>query len=190
MAQTYLNKKQELFCKFMAEGGSDMTQAIAYELAGYEPSSANASTLANKPLIKKRIEELKADHERREAEFRVLAHQAEQADPEIGRAIAQGVEWNFQRVMDLMGENVRLAQVAGEYRAANECLKMMGDAMKMFADAKAAKQANDALPNSVNFIKNLANFVGEQPAQIEQDDEDDAPANPVRPRRGRKNGEG
>ncbi len=188
MAEKYLNKKQELFAKFMAEGS---TQLEAYELAGYEPSSANASTLANKPLVRKRIAELKAEHERKEAEFKVLAQRAEEADPTLAAEIAFGAEWNFQRVMDMMGANVRLAQIAGEYKAANECLKMMGEAMKMFADAKAKQAANDAtgLPGSLALIKNLTQIMGEQgtpdciPAPEEEETE---PANPVRPRRGRK----
>ena len=186
MAQKYLNKKQELFCKFMAEG--PCTQAEAYELAGYEPSSANASTLAAKPMIKKRIAELRAEYERRENEFKVLAHQAEQADPVTAQAITQGIEWNFQRVMDMMAQNARLAQTAGEYSAANATLKMMGEAMKMFSDAKAKQQANDALPNSLALIQNLTHIMGNQGGgEIEdQSASEEETANPVRPRRGRK----
>lgn len=172
MAQQYLNKKQELFCKFLA-GGS--TQIEAYELAGYEPSSANASTMANKPLIKERIKQLEAEQERRDNEFKILAMQAESADPAMAAAVAKGAAWSFQRIMDMMADNVRLAQVAGEYRAANECLKMMGEGMKMFDKATTpddGKQGNT--PTGLTYIKNLT--------QVLDREEEYAPLNPLAPR--------
>lgn len=184
MAEKYLNKKQELFCKFMAEG---CFQAEAYELAGYEPSSANASTLANKPQVKKRIEELKAEADRRNAEFKVLAHQAEQANPELAKAVTAGLEWNFQRVMDMMADNVRLAQISSEFGAANACLKMMGEGIKMFSDAKVKQQQQEKLPNSLAFIQNLTQMMGESSGvPIEEEAEPEPVANPLSPRRGRK----
>jgi hypothetical protein len=138
MAQTYLNKKQELFAKFLAEG---CTQLDAYTNAGYEPSSSNASTLASQPLVKQRVEELRAEIERKSVEFDILRKQAA-GSPESAVEVAA---WTFQRVMDMMASNVKFAQAAGEYKAANECLKMMGDALKMFekaqADATSGKQA-------------------------------------------------
>ena len=134
--QGYLNKKQELFCKFMAEG---CNQLDAYTNAGYEPSSANASTMANKPLIKARIEELKHAAERRELEFQVMRREAAGAPEKL----IEVAEWTMQRVMDMMAENVKLAQIAGEYRAANETFKMMGEALNMFNKAKSdADQRN------------------------------------------------
>lgn len=181
MAQQYLNKKQELFAKFVAEG---CTQFEAYELAGYEPSSANACTLASRPLVKRRIEELREEHDRREAEFRVLAHQAEKANPEVAKQIAMGVEWTFQRVMDMMGDNVRLAQVAGEYKAANECLKMMGESLKMLEGAKS-KQVESAQGASLTFVKNLTHLMGSVQAD-EITEEDEEPQNPLRPTSNRR----
>lgn len=177
MAQSYLNKKQELFCQFVAGGE---TYAKAYELAGYEPSTSNASILANKELVKKRIAELKAEHDRREAEFKLLAEKAEKADPEFAKEVKSGLEWTFQRVMDLMGENVRLAQIAGEYRAANECLKMMGEAMKMFEDATGGSGGNKTPAQGPLAI------IGQvtQLLEREGDESDEGVDNPLRPRLG------
>jgi phage terminase small subunit len=127
--QAYLNRKQELFAKFLAEG---CNQLDAYVNAGYEPSSANASTLANKPLVKARVEELRQAAERRELEFQVMRREAA-GSPE---KLVEVAEWTMQRVMDMMAENVKLAQIAGEYRAANETFKMMGEALNMFQKAK------------------------------------------------------
>lgn len=177
MAQTYLNKKQELFCQFVAGGE---TYAKAYELAGYEPSTANASTLANKDLVKKRIGELKAEYERREAEFKLLADKAEKADPNFANEIKSGLEWTFQRILDLMGENVRLAQIAGEYRAANECLRMMGEAMKMFDDANGKSDGNKT-PTQGSLA-----IIGQVTQLLERasDESDEGINNPLRPRLG------
>lgn len=133
--QLYLNRKQELFAKFMSEG---CNQLDAYVNAGYEPSSANASTLANKPIVKARIEELRAAHERREMEFQVMRREAAGAPEKL----IEVAEWTMQRVMDMMAENVKLAQIAGEYKAANETFKMMGEALNMFNKAKSDADAD------------------------------------------------
>lgn len=177
MAQTYLNKKQELFCKFVAEG---MTYTQAYETAGYEPSSANASTLASKPLVKARIAELKEESERRAMEFQVLVDQTK--DTPNGAAMIQlGAEWTFQRIMDMMAENVRVAQIASEYKAANECLKMMAEAMDMFKKA-APDPAQGKLPpgSTLNLIGQVTQMLGEQKGGTI---EPDMPDNSLAPRK-------
>ncbi len=182
MAQTYLNKKQELFCQFVAGGE---TYAKAYELAGYEPSTANASTLANKEIVQKRIGELKQEATARENEFKLLAQRADNADPQLAKQIETGAIWTFQRVMDMMAENVRLAQIAGEYRAANECLKMMGDGMKMFDKATSPEDRQLPAGHPVAYIGQVTNIlegVRDRAAEAEEVDDD----NSLAPRRGRK----
>lgn len=173
--QLYLNRKQELFAKFLAEG---CNQLDAYTNAGYEPSSANASTLANKPLVKQRVAELKEQMERQKLEFEIMKRQAGEAPEKL----VEVAEWTFQRVMDMMAENVKYAQIAQEYRAANETLKMMGEAMNMFTKAKDnADQGNAkgtkgtlALIGQVTNV--LANASGEG---------DSGEFNSLRPRLGR-----
>jgi hypothetical protein len=61
-----LNNKQELFCRFVARGE---TYTKAYELAGYAPSTSNASGLANRPDIADRIKHLREEHLREQALF-------------------------------------------------------------------------------------------------------------------------
>lgn len=168
----YLNKKQELFAKFMSEG---CNQLDAYVNAGYEPSSANASTLANKPLVKSRIDELKHQAERREIEFQVMRREAAGAPDKL----VEVAEWTFQRVMDMMAEQVRYAQIAGEYRASNETLKMMGEALNMFQKAKA-----DANQGNSSGAKNTLALIG-QVTQVLADASgggDSLESNPLRPR--------
>lgn len=181
MAQTYLNKKQELFAKFLANGS---TQLEAYELAGYQPSSANASMLANRPLVKERVAELKQDADKRELEFKVVAAQAKEAMG-VGGALAtevmSGVEWTAQRLMDMMAENVRLAQIAGEYKASNECLKMMGEALQLFEKARAdASQGNaPGTKRTAALIGEVADFIASAGGGSDLDE-----PNPLRPRLG------
>lgn len=168
----YLNKKQELFAKFLAEG---CNQLDAYVNAGYEPSSANASTLANKPLVKARVEELKHAAERRELEFQVMRREAA-GSPE---KVVEVAEWTFQRVMDMMAENVKLAQIAGEYRAANETLKMMGESLNMFQKAKADADRGNApgAQNTLALIGQVTNLLAEQGGGGDPPEQ-----NPLRPR--------
>lgn len=155
MSDDFLNKKQELFCRFVAGGE---TQTTAYELAGYSPSTSNACTLANKPEIKKRIAQLREEHLREQTEFKVrLAQVQEMGDPDL---IQKECEWTFNRVMDMIGENVRLAQIAGEFKAANEGLKMMGDAMSMFAKENE-KNANPPAQGHLTLIGKVVNELGE-----------------------------
>lgn len=171
MAQTYLNRKQELFCQFLARG---CTQLDAYTNAGYEPSSANASTLAAKQLVKDRVEELRNIYEAEELELEVKRREA------AGNPVKliEAAEWTFQRVMDMMAENVKLAQIASEYKAANETLKMMGEAMKMFEKAATeAKTPRGGLPapSQLTLIGKVTQMMGEaaeEPAE-----------NPLAPRR-------
>jgi len=179
MGQQYLNKKQELFCKFIAGGAS---QIESYELAGYEPSSSNASNLYNKPIIKQRIAELREQEARRQAEFQILAKQAEDADPILAADIAKGIEWSFQRLMDMMAENVRFAQIAGEYKAANDTLKMMGEAMGMFAKASGepVQQTNMAF---IGQITNALEKANKAASRRELEDEEEGPGNPLSPRK-------
>lgn len=170
--QRYLNKKQELFCKFLAEG---CTQLDAYVNAGYEPSSANASTLANKPLVKQRVAELAEQAERRRVEFEVLKREAA-GEP---KQLVEVAEWTFQRVMDLMAENVKLAQIAGEYRAANETLKMMGESLNMFQKAKS-----DADRGNSSGAKGTLALIGQVTQVLAESGggSDSAEPNPLRPR--------
>lgn len=170
--QGYLNKKQELFAKFLAEG---CNQLDAYVNAGYEPSSANASTLANKPLVKARVEELRHAAERRELEFQVMRREAAGAPEKL----VEVAEWTMQRVMDMMAENVKLAQIAGEYRAANETFKMMGEALNMFTKAKS-----DASERNASGAKNTLALI-EQVTQVFTDAggaSDSGESNALRPR--------
>jgi hypothetical protein len=165
----FLNNKQELFCRFVARGE---TYTKSYELAGYAPSTSNASNLANRPDIKHRIEELKKEFIEEQALHeaaleRARALDAENGDPLLPATRQQG-EWTVHRVMDMIAENVRLAQIAQSFGAANDALKMLGEAMGMFHAAK--NQTPPASP--------LA-FIGKVINQLPSGEEE-APAAPMK----------
>lgn len=157
-----------------------MTQALAYELAGYTPSSSNASVLAAKPEIKARIEELRAEKERRELEFRVRMHEAglDENDPEAAKQVV--IDWNDNVVRALLKENARLAQVAGQFQAAKESIKLIGDSLGTFEkgtpDPKKGLPAPAAGPQ-INFNLNGALQSAEAEVAPPADD------NPLAPRK-------
>jgi hypothetical protein len=170
-----LNNKQELFCRFVARGE---TYTKAYELAGYAPSTSNASGLANRPDIADRIKCLREEYLREEALFEATLANARRSDNESGDparpATRQATQWTFDRVMDMIAENVRLAQIATQFSAANDALKMLGDAMSMFDKAEKAK-----VPPS-----NPLALIGKVVQSLPGADDDDAPPpqrNPLAP---------
>jgi hypothetical protein len=174
----FLNNKQQLFCRFLARGE---LQLKAYELAGYTPNASNASNLANRPQIKAYVAELKEEfqqeqerHEIALANARRLA--AENGDPEI---VDKQLEWSAHRVMDLIAENARLAQVANQYGAANDSLKMLAEAVGMLGNAKAAKELPPA--NPLAFIGQVVNQLGKS---SELEETPMKSANPLAPKAG------
>jgi hypothetical protein len=174
----FLNKKQELFCRFVARGS---TFTEAYELAGYAPSTSNASTLAARPDIKVRINELKHEFAADEAMHldalqRARAADAANGDPSRPETTA-AIEWTINRVMDMIADNVRLAQVAGSFGAANDALKMLGDALSMFDKAKAAGTP------PANPLALIGKMINHLPGGSDEDEAPQLkPANPLAPR--------
>lgn len=158
----FLNKKQELFCRFVARGENYTT---AYELAGYAPSTSNASTLASRPDIKKRIEELRDEHLRDQAKYDALLANAKRESIEAGdpSILDKQVEWTVHRVLDMIAENVKLAQIAGSFGAANDALKMLGDAMGMFNSAKQAAAPSNPLTLIGKAVAQLGSSAEEVP---------------------------
>lgn len=149
------NKKQELFCRFVAEGE---TYTQAYELAGYTPSTSNSSVLANKPDIAARIAELKAEKQANELEFRVRLAEAK-IDPDEN-AVTEVIQWTIQKVLDALSENARLAQIAGEFGAAHKSLELIGKALGMF-DSKNPKDNDGNAPRTQVSLTLVQQALGE-----------------------------
>lgn len=135
------NRRHELFARFVAEGE---TYANAYELAGYNPSTANASTLANKPEIADRIRVLRAEKEDRQLKFEIELRKANLDPNDPQKASREVAEWTIKQVLDLYYENARLAQMAGEFRTANESLDSISKIMGLLE--RPAGNSNDKPP--------------------------------------------
>lgn len=130
------NRKHEIFCRYVSEGE---TYTRAYELAGYNPSNSNSSTMANRPEIAERIAVLKAEKEERDMRYQIELRKAN-LDPDDPKAATRAVaEWSVKQVLDLFWENARLAQMSGQFGTANESLKIVAQIMGLM-DKPAGKQ--------------------------------------------------
>jgi hypothetical protein len=96
--------KWEIFARFLAD---DHSQSESYELSGYRPSTANASTLANRPEIQQRVRELKEEKLQREAELQTRL-KALNIDPncpdDLALAQDEVIEWTVQKVCQELWE--------------------------------------------------------------------------------------
>lgn len=133
------NKKHEIFARFVAGGE---TYIRAYELAGYQPSTANASTLANRPDVRARIAALKQEEEDRQLRFQIELRKAN-LDPETGVEKSREIaDWTIKTVLDLYYENARLAQMAGQFTTANQSLDSIAKIMGLLG-SNNSKDSND-----------------------------------------------
>ena len=134
------NRKHEIFARYVAVGE---TYTRAYELAGYNPSTSNASTLANRPEIAARIKVLKEEKEERDLRFQIELRKAN-LDPEDPAGASREIaEWNVKQVLDLFWENARLAQMAGQFSTANDSLKIIADIMGLRGSSNTSGKNND-----------------------------------------------
>jgi hypothetical protein len=134
--------KWEIFARFLAD---DHSQSESYELSGYRPSTANASTLANRPEIQQRVRELKEEKLQREAELqtRLKALNIDPNSPDdLALAQDEVIEWTVQKVCQELWKNARLAQAQNEFGAANKSLELIGKAIGMWEDHKKAKDGD------------------------------------------------
>jgi hypothetical protein len=130
------NRKHELFARFVANGE---TYTAAYELSGYTPSTANASTMAARPEVAERIAALKEEKEQRDIRFEVECKKAN-VDPNTAVANSREVaEWNVETVLRLYHENTRLAQIAGQFGAAQASLDSIAKIMGLMESNSGSK---------------------------------------------------
>lgn len=143
-------KRQELYARFLAD---DHPQIVAYEMAGYIPSSANASTLANRPEIKARVAELREEKQQKRAEFeaRILQLGGLPEDERFEKE-AELIEWTADKVRAELFQNARLAQTAGEFGAAKECLKLIGESIGMWEKKPKSDKPEERAQVSLTFV--------------------------------------
>lgn len=162
--------KHELFARFIAD---DHSQSESYELAGYRPSTANASTLANRPDIKMRVAELREEKMMREVELKSRL-KALNIDPDNPNAddmekVEEVVMWTVAMVQKELFLNARLAQSNGEFQAANKSLELLGQSIGMWENAKKDKDGSGKPQVSIALISEatsrLALSGGGEPAE-------------------------
>lgn len=170
------NVRQEHFAQNLAKG---MTQADAYEQAGFKPSAANASVLARKPNIRARILEISQDAE---LQGKSTPIPPLQTDPKTGLLTegARGLteEWLVQQLMT----NIQQAQIAGKFREANTAIQMLGSYFGGLFDPKnpvdQTKKDKDKSGTGADgkpqpSILDLAGAMTNALAQPDKDDEKD-----------------
>jgi hypothetical protein len=176
------NVRQETFAQNLAKG---MTQADAYEQAGFAPSAANASVLARKPQIRARVLEISQDNE---LQGKSTPIPPLQTDPKTGLLTegARGLteEWLVSQLMT----NIQQAQIAGKFREANTAIQMLGSYFGGLFDPKnpvdqTKKGDKDKGPigdgKPVPSILDLAGAMSDalaKPGKDEEDDDDDKDA--------------
>jgi hypothetical protein len=172
--------KWEIFARFLAD---DHSQSESYELAGYRPSTANASTLANRPEIQQRVAEIREEKMQRAAEFKTrlkaLQIDPDNPDPDDLQKIEEVVMWTVAMVQQELFKNARLAQTANEFAAANKALELIGKSIGMWEEAKKDKDSGSGKPQvSIALIgeatRRLEISSGGMPA------EEDSPLTPIR----------
>lgn len=119
------NPKQEKFARCLATG---MSQYDAHEAAGYKPNPGNASLLANRPAVKKRLLELttaaRANHE-----LEIISNGGSRPrliNPDDPSSLTIA---NLQKEMLI---NMYTARDRGQVTAANKALEMVARTLGAF----------------------------------------------------------
>lgn len=169
------NPKHEKFAQMVARGS---TLVKAYERAGYEPNTGNATNLRKRPEVAARIEEI---------EFERTQRIDESLDDFIDD---QGIDaaYIIKQVLD----NGVKAKEAGQFNAANKSFEMVGkELFGLFADKKETKvehtHVNAAPTITVQDFTKLFDRITEQ---VEILDADFTPVNDRRESLPRPDAEG
>jgi len=116
------NERQEKACQLRAKG---LTQAEAYELAGYTPSRSNASALFSQPEIKQRLAEIKEEREKLEARRRAAHEELQKTQGELGIEDLETENHGITREWIILQykEVIKNAQQEGKHAAAASALR-------------------------------------------------------------------
>lgn len=139
------NRRHEIFARYVSNGE---TYSNAYVAAGFNANSANASTLAKKPEIRARIEFLKKEKAERDLRFDIELRKANLDPNDPVKCSREVAEWGVKQVLDLFWENARLAQVAGEFKTANESLEYIAKIMGLL-DRPAGNPNDKPAPTQI-----------------------------------------
>jgi hypothetical protein len=136
-----LNERHELYATYRAKGFSPAKAALS---AGYASGSSTSAELEKTPEIEARrdelIEELRLKRE-------MARNAAVEASKVIGQMTGVGKAW----VLTKLSENAQLAMSDGEYKDANEALKLIGEEFGMFKGGSAADPNAEMMSDTFNL---------------------------------------
>lgn len=180
--------RHELFAKYLAKG---MTQGEAYKSAGFTGAITNASALANKPHIKKRVQELMDAEERAKTPVIFIEGEDSPDTIDIGKQLNESIqkgkdivegrspvtslteEWVIKQLIS----NVIQASAANKFSEVNKALAMLGTHLGMNLEGKPGGkggQGDDpedkrSSPAAINFdfgdLMRAAQNMGSQESQ-------------------------
>lgn len=135
------NERHELYALHRAKGFSPSKAGIA---AGFASGSSTVSELEKSPEVMARVDELIAEiAERREGQ-KIAAREAAQI---VGQMTGYSKAW----VIEKLAEVAQLAAGDGDYKAANESLKLIGDEFGMFKGASGSSDDEGNLPKAYDL---------------------------------------
>lgn len=141
MSAPLKNERQEMYARHRAQGMPPAKAAVA---AGFAAGSGTYSKLEKDPEVLERIEHLKTALEEEKAQRRAASAAAAQA---VGEAVGYTRAW----VMQQLAENAARATQDGEYKAANEALKLIGDELGMFEGGSAGEDDTGSVPKTFDM---------------------------------------
>jgi len=150
------NNKHEMYCRFVSQGESLVD---AYELAGFRRSTANASTLGKRVDIRERIAYLEAFERNRRLEHEIRCREAGVDPDEMEDQMKREFIFTTNSVCQMFRENAKLAQLAGQFKAAHESITSIAKILKIQEDVPDhGKPTGDK--NALTFIQEAAFNLG------------------------------
>lgn len=135
------NERREQYARFRAKGMIPAKAAIA---AGFASGSGTYSTLEKDGEIIARIQHLKELHEEDKIQRRAA---------KIASARTVGEQTGYSRawVLQQLAENAARASQDGEYKSANEALKLIGDDLGMFKGGSGPDGEDGDVPKDLDL---------------------------------------
>lgn len=137
------NERHELYALHRAKGFGPNKAGIA---AGYATGSSTPSELEKDPAVQVRVQEIIDELAERKKAQTEAARAAAQV---IGQMTGIGKAW----VIEQLAIVAQTAAGDGDYKAANEALKLIGDEFGMFKGASAGEGDEEGAPQPVSLDK-------------------------------------
>lgn len=176
------NPQFEKMSRGLAEG---MTQKDAYIEAGYSAAHAagNATTLANKAVIRNRVRELKHEFAEEDLNSRLEEEDAIFAEvPKLkgqdGVMTQQDFKLTEMWLVDVLRDNISGAQRDGKWKEANTGVQMLGNYMGGIFDDKNNKRPDNPEDGKTPKSEKKPLDIAAMAAAMNQEEDEDADVSP------------